>query len=286
MGGELTPSHSGAAAPELGDGYRTRPGTAMVGPYSVHQMDDFYSALERGEVKATGVMNYVQHLVAAQRCPKAAVVVDVCCGRGLQLPVLYCYAPQVSRYIGLDIAEDNLREARQRVADLEREHGQAFPVDLVVWDVAEPWPDLPPADVMVYTSALEHLPRRQGEASLRHAAAALAPGGRLFLSTPNTTGPHPRPLQHRVHVYEWDRAELQPLLEKECGLQVEQVIGLIPSDDGELETAARSAYGDAAVVWVRDLRALLPAAFLDVVLAAALPSAAKELLYVCRRVPS
>jgi len=258
----------------------------MVGPYSVHQMDDFYSALARGEVKGTGVMNYVQHLLVALRCSEDAVVVDVCCGRGLQLPVLYRYAPHIGRYVGLDIAGGNLREAWRRVADLELEHGPAFPVDLVECDVAEPWPALPPADIVVYTSSLEHLPRAQGVASLRHAASALAPGGWLFLSTPNTPGPSPRPLQHRVHVYEWHQEELQPLLESSCGLQVEQVVGLIPPDDAELDAGLMAAYGDQAVAWARDLRATLPAAFLGVALAAAVPQVARELLYVCRRASS
>lgn len=281
----MTPVSTAGTGQELGEAYRTRRGTAMVGPYSVHQMDDFYAALARGEVKASGVMNYAQHLLAAQRCPEAAVVVDVCCGRGLQLPVLYRYAPTIARYIGLDIAEDNLREAQRRVEGLERVYGRLFPVELLACDVAQPWPTVPAADVVVYTSSLEHLPRELALASLHHAAAALAPDGRLFLSTPNTPGLPPRPLQHRVHVYEWNQPELQPLLEDECGLEVEQVIGLIPPGVNTLDTELRAAYGPGAVEWARDLRSLLPEAFLDVVLAAALPSASRELLYVCRRSP-
>ncbi len=50
----------------------------MIGPYSVNQMDDFYDALLTGEVKLTGVMNYVQRLFIAERCPAG-------CGSGRRL---------------------------------------------------------------------------------------------------------------------------------------------------------------------------------------------------------
>ena len=66
--------------------FGTRPGTPMIGPYSVNQMDDFYVALARGEVKATGIMNYLQRLFIAERVRPGDRIVDVCCGRGLQLP--------------------------------------------------------------------------------------------------------------------------------------------------------------------------------------------------------
>src|SRR6266545_2248308 len=126
--GDAVSAPADATAVELDERYRTRPGTPMVGPYSVNQMDNFYAALA--------------------------------------------------------------------------EH-----------DVAHPWPDDTVGfDIAVYTSALEHLPRDLAVASLRHTTAALRPGGWLFLSTPNTPGGPPRPLQHRVHVYEWNTDELMPVL--------------------------------------------------------------------------
>jgi SAM-dependent methyltransferase len=261
---------------------RTRPGTPMVGPYSVNQMDDFYAALARGEVKPTGVMNYMQHLLIAQQCPAGAHVVDVCCGRGLQLPVLYRYAPQICTYAGLDIAAANLAEARQRIAGLNDVYGCPFPVWLIECDVAAPWPDLPPADVIVYTSALEHLPREAGIASLRNAAAVLGSGGRLFLSTPNTLGDPPRRLQHRVHVYEWHRDELMPVL-ADAGLHVEELIGLLPPAPADLARALIARHGPGAGALYERLRACVPAPFADVVACAGAPEVATELLYVCRR---
>ena len=277
---------------EVGSGsgdqpWRTRPGTPMIGPYSVHQMDDFYAALAIGQVKPTGVMNYLQRLYIAERVPAGARVVDVCCGRGLQLPVLYRYAPAASSYVGLDISPENLAEAETRITHLDHAHaGRPFPIQLHCHDAAAPWPDgLGLFEVAVYTSALEHLPAAEGRASLRHVADHLVAGGRLYLSTPNTSntpGPHPRPLQHRVHVYERHSAELLPLLAA-VGLTVLDQVGLLPPDPEQLADALTARYGPGAAAWYRDLTARVPDALLGPITAAAIPQVASEVLYVCER---
>jgi SAM-dependent methyltransferase len=256
----------------------------MIGPYSVNQMDDFYAALAVGQVKPTGIMNYIQHLYVAERLPARARLVDVCCGRGLQLPVLYRYAPHIATYTGLDIAAANLDEARRRIRDLDRHYdGCPFELELIECDVAARWPQRLAYDAAVYTSALEHLPRPKGIASLRNTAAALTAGGRLYLSTPNTPGGPPRKLQHRVHVYEWHYDELSGVL-AEAGLEIKEVIGLLPPDSG-LDAALASLYGDGAARWYQRLRDIIPAPFLDTIAAAATPNNAAELLYVCTRRP-
>lgn len=280
MGKAVTPD-AGGRAPV----YDTRPGTPMIGPYSINQMDDFYEALRCGQVKPSGIMNYVQRLHIANRCPPGAAVVDVCCGRGLQLPVLYRYASHIDRYVGLDIASSHLAEARARVAELDRHYGgRPFDVDFIECDVARPWPDIAACQVAVYTSALEHLPREEGTSSLRYAAAALADGGTLYLSTPNTTGARPRLLQHGVHVHEWNTAELQPVLDG-AGLVLNEIIGLLPPSQERVAAALAEQFGDGAVRWYQRLREMMPAPFLDVVAAAAVPEVATEVLYVCSRAP-
>lgn len=274
--GDALKATPGKLAPE----YRTSPGTPMIGGYSVNQMDDFYAALAVGEAKPTGIMNYLQHLYVAQRCPPGARVVDVCCGRGLQLPVLYRYAPHIRSYVGLDIAPGNLEEAAERIGALDGHYDRSFEIDLIACDVADPWPELPLFDVAVYTSALEHLPREKGVASLRHTAAALARGGRLYLSTPNTPGDLPRQLQYRVHVYEWHIDELSLALDA-AGLGVEDVIGLLPPSPQQPAAALTRRFGAGAAAWYERLRQVVPAPFLDTVTAAAAPEPATELLYVC-----
>ncbi|MFP8941675.1 class I SAM-dependent methyltransferase [Streptomyces fenghuangensis] len=279
MGEALT----GRALPEQ---YRTRPGTPMIGPYSTNQMDDFYTALFTGHAKPSGIMNFLQHQYIAERCGPGARVADVCCGRGLQLPVLYRAAPHIASYAGLDISPGNLAEAAATAERLDAHYGQRpFPIAWHETDVSRPWPDgLPRFDVMVNTSAFEHLPRERGVASLHHMAAALADEGRLYLSTPETPGPPPRPLQHRVHVYEWNRAELEPELNA-AGLEVVEVVGLLPAGEEQVASALADRFGPGADALYRRLVEVVPEAFVSAVSAAAVPEAASELLYVCRRRP-
>jgi SAM-dependent methyltransferase len=269
----------------LGEAYRTRPGTPMIGAYSVHQMDDFYAALGRGEVRPTGIMNYLQRLFIAERIRPGEKMVDVCCGRGLQLPVLYRYRPDLGEYAGLDISPDNLTEARRRLDALDAGSPARFPVVFYEIDVSQPWPQLERFDVAVYTSALEHLPREAGIASLRHTAAALASAGRLYLSTPNTPGPPPRKLQHRVHVYEWSHEELTAVLD-EVGLKIEQTVGILsPPTPQATEDAVVRRFGAEAAVLYRRMREHAPAALLGPVVSTALGEDAAEVLYVCSRRP-
>jgi SAM-dependent methyltransferase len=261
----------------------TRPGTPMIGPYSVHQMDDFYAALASGEIKPSGVMNCAQHLYVAQHCPPGASVVDVCCGRGLGLPLLYRYAPTIGAYLGLDISPANLSQAAELDAGLQTRCGPMFPVRLFQCDVAQSWPaETADADVVIYTAALEHLPRAQGAASLAHAAAALAADGVLYLSTPITPGRPPRLLQYGVHVYEWDADELRAVL-VECGLRVADQIGLLAPDPATVAAGLVQRFGPGAGRWYARLRDTVPDAFLATVAAAALPELAAEVMFVCRR---
>ncbi|WP_197519571.1 class I SAM-dependent methyltransferase [Pseudonocardia sp. HH130630-07] len=258
------------------DPSRTRPGTPMTGPYSTAQMDDFYAALGAGQVKTTGVMNLMQHLLVAERCRPGDDLVDVCCGRGLALPLLRRYCPGLGSYTGIDISDTNLDEAS---------HGRdcaEFPVVFHQADVAAEWPVTGPFDVAVYTSALEHLPYERGLASLRRTADALADGGRIFLSTPNTPGPAPRPLQHRVHVYEWSHEEVVAGL-RDAGFDIDrlEVIGLLPPDTPVMRGALRARYGVGAALLYDQMLQRCPSALLDPVISTGLGEAAGEVLYVC-----
>ncbi len=271
---------------ELGEECRTRPGTPMIGPYSVNQMDDFYAALATGEVKPTGIMNYLQRLLITERCRAGDRVLDACCGRGLQLPVLYRYRPDLHSYVGLDISPDNLAEARARQAELDAVADRQFAIGFYQCDVAERWPEIDQVDVAVYTSALEHLPRERGIVSLRHTAAALSPEGRLYLSTPNTPGEPPRKLQHRVHVYEWSHQELTTVLD-EVGLVVHEIVGILPPlAQDKTEAAVAERYGSGAAAFYRRMRDFAPEALLGPVAATALGEAATEVLYICSRRPA
>lgn len=269
----------------LGDGYRTHPDTPMVGVYSANQMDDFYAALATGEVKPTGIMNYLQRLLITDRCRPGDRVVDVCCGRGLQLPVFYRYRPDLASYVGLDISPDNLAEAADRHTALDAAMPREFSIEFHQCDVAEPWPAIGEFDIAIYTSALEHLPRELGVASLRNTAEALAATGQLYLSTPNTPGPPPRKLQYHVHVYEWSHEELVGVLD-EAGLVVDDLVGILPPTPDTVEAAIARRFGPQAVEFYRHMREFVPDALLGPVVATALGDTAIETLYICSRKPA
>ena len=261
----------------------TRPGTPMTGPYSVNQMDDFYAALAAGQVKPTGIMNYIQRLFIAERCGPGARVIDVCCGRGLQLPVLYRYAPHIACYLGLDITQAHLDEARARAAELDDAHGaRPFEISLAQCDVAGAWPPCLPADVIIYTSALEHLPRDAGAASLRHAAGHSPTEGRCTF--PRRTPPAIRRACSSMACTSMSgkTANCGAVLAG-TGLTVTDAIGLLPPLPQTTVQILARQYGPGAADWYTRLAQTIPEPFLATVSAAALGPAAAEIMYVCQR---
>ena len=196
--------------------------------YSTSQMDDFYVALASGTAKLSGVMNYIQHLFVAERCSqvKRPAILDACCGRGLLIPLLKQYSPCAALYVGVDICLDNLRCVKELA--LRGDHcPPSFPVALINGDITEACHFINRTfDVVVYTSALEHLTQDAAVTSIQSVAHLLDPLGTLFLSTPNTPRTDPPSVQYKVHVYEWHRSDLLEVL-NECGLTVTEEIGLI-----------------------------------------------------------
>lgn len=100
--------------------------------------------------------------------PPGATVVEFGCGTG---GITRLLAPHAARVFAMDLSQAMLARAQTR--------DYACPVEWRVHDVTEPWPVSAPADLVVGTLVLEHLPDLGPV--LAHAAAALAPGGRLWL---------------------------------------------------------------------------------------------------------
>jgi ubiquinone/menaquinone biosynthesis C-methylase UbiE len=254
-------------------------------PYSSSQMDNFYHAFARGRIKTSSVMNYLQHLSIAERCHPGDWVLDVCCGRTLQVPLLKQVVPTLGGYVGVDISQENLQEASE-VMRYGDEELPSFPCELVRGDVTTDLLRLNRLfDIVIYTSALEHMEKAAGIASLEQVHQVLHPRGVLYLSTPNTPGSSPKSLQYHVHIYEWSREELERVLSR-IGFTVIACYGLLPPAETAVITAALGVrFGIGALRWFEELRQVIPAPFLGPVVAAALPEVATELLYVCRRQP-
>jgi 2-polyprenyl-3-methyl-5-hydroxy-6-metoxy-1,4-benzoquinol methylase len=110
----------------------------------------------------------LEHVVAGER------VLDVGCGEGW-------FAVELARagaaVVGIDVAEEPLRRARERGAGLCPE------LDLRLVDADGPWPvDDAGFDVVWAGETIEHVADTAGW--LSQARRVLRPGGRLLLSTP------------------------------------------------------------------------------------------------------
>lgn len=242
-------------------------------------MDNFYQTLSHGLVKPSGIMNYIQHLYIAEKCQNFAKVLEVCCGRGLILPLLNRYGKNIQQYVGLDLSSENLKEAKKE-KQLRCEHlyfeceflqGNAIYLSNLLKDKF---------DAVIYTSSIEHMEKDDGVKSIEEIAKVLYKGGYLFLSTPRTK--RQQKIQYRVHIYEWDYEEVRECLAKN-NFEIVEEIGLLPPNDLGCEKLLEEKFGKGAGKWLEDLRAKLPEAFISTIMAASIPESSKEILYICKK---
>jgi ubiquinone/menaquinone biosynthesis C-methylase UbiE len=252
---------------------------------TTYQMRNFYRQLGDGFFTNLDVMNCIQHLRAVQMMRPGWDVLDVCCGRGLLLPLIRWYRKNIGEYVGVDICEKNVREAQTRTAykSIDHEMYYEFAHRWVICNVAEMSRHLPPDyfDFAVYTSSIEHMHKDAGEQSLRECAKVMKDGATLFLSCPNT--PEDKDgydTQYAAHVYEWKLSELREAL-NDAGFAIEREYGLVI---GKRQLAhAVSRLGAQTRLLLEPLVEYLPNEFLTAVLAAPFPEASKEVLLIARK---
>lgn len=185
---------------------------------TTYQMRNFYRQLADGYFSPLDVFNYIQHhWIASRLVNDGARVLDVCCGRGLMLPLLRYHA-KPSAYVGIDIEPKNAVWAQgKRVTDgKDVDDGYyEFTTELVVGNVAEmatlirDQATVQEFDLIVYTSSIEHMHPDAGMQSLRECRAVAAQGARMIVTCPNTPeGQDGYDTRYRAHVYEWKRSEL------------------------------------------------------------------------------
>jgi SAM-dependent methyltransferase len=254
---------------------------------TTYQMRNFYSQLRDGYFTDLDVMNYCQHLQVARWAAKqpGAWVLDVCCGRGLLLPLLRYHAKGIGGYVGVDIAPQNAVWRTKRVTDgqpIEADY-YPFPARFVESDVADMAQPLGAQrfQLIVYTSALEHMQPATGQASLVACRQVAAPGARLLLTTPRTDEQADGyDARYRAHVYEWKRSELLAGLDAAGWRVVDQWGLVIPR---HALRAAAAKVGAAGLV--ARLERAIPVEFLTPVLAPLFPEAATELAIVAEPKP-
>lgn len=197
---------------------------------TTYQMRNFYQQFHDGFFTALDVMNYIQHHTVVRMVKKGERVLDMCCGRGLLLPMLRYYAKEIESYTGIDIQPSNATFRTKRVNDNKPISGDYYPfrVSYVEGNVAEMTTKFKKAffSFIVYTSSIEHMHPDLGLKSLYEAREVAQHGAILYLSCPNTPEDQDGyDTQYAAHVYEWKRSEIEAGL-KESGWDLADVYGI------------------------------------------------------------
>jgi len=202
---------------------------------TTYQMRNFYEQLGDGYFSGLDVMNYIQHQTVVRMAKREDRILDMCCGRGLLLPLLRYERPEIESYTGIDIQASNAIWRKRRVTDSKPITKGYYPFRtfFVQGNVSNMSELLPNQyfDYIVYTSSIEHMHPDDGLKSLYEAHKVAKPGARMFLSCPNTPeDQNGYDTHYAAHVYEWKRSELERGL-TESGWKIEDVYGVYMSPD-------------------------------------------------------
>ena len=181
---------------------------------TTYQMRNFYMQMRDGFFTNLDVMNYIQHFKAVQMMNKDDVVLDVCCGRGLLLPMMRYYAKNIKEYIGVDIEPKNIQSKYKNICNNKKINPDThypFKTKWVISNVADMSKKIKTkVSFIVYTSSIEHMHKDHGEQSLAECAKLLQKGGKMLISCPNTPeGQDGYDTRYKAHVYEWKLKELK-----------------------------------------------------------------------------
>jgi len=253
---------------------------------TTYQMRNFFRQLGDGFFSSLDVMNYIQHLVAVDRMRSKQRVLDVCCGRGLLLPLIR-WSKKSVEYVGVDISEKNLKEqarwsGNKNISDEGLEY-YSFPIRQVVCSCEEMSSKLEHKsfDCVIYTSAIEHMQKEVGYRSLENCFELMKDDGWMFLSCPNTQDKtDPYDTQYAAHVYEWGLGELREALDK-VGFEVTEEYGLVGKvRDFEKFMGTQSAEEQDLY---RRFKNYLPSKFLMAFMPILYPEGAAEVLLICKK---
>lgn len=252
---------------------------------TTYQMRNFYTQFKDGFFSNLDVMNYIQHFTVAHMAKKEMNVVDVCCGRSLMLPLLRYYAKDINSYVGVDICKTNIKEAMKgaskKLTPQELKTYYPFNVKWILSNVAEMSKKIPAkyANLVIYTSALEHMHKDMGAQSLKECYKIMKNNSIMFLSCPNTPG-NGYNTQYRAHVYEWGYDELKQELNT-IGFKIVQEVGLVM---GAKEMNNFYAKQPRPIQeYFNKLKAYMPTTWLTAVASIPFPKASKEILFICRK---
>ena len=255
---------------------------------TTYQMRNFYMQFRDGFFSNLDVMNYIQHHAVALMAKKGMNVVDVCCGRSLVLPLLRYYAKDINSYTGVDICETNIREAKRGASakvlkeeDLEEYY--PFKVDWILSNVAEMSNHIEKgfADLVIYTSALEHMHKDVGTQSLIECNKIMNKDSVMFLSCPNTPG-NGYETQYAAHVYEWGYDELKEKL-NELGFEIINEVGLVMKVKKMKEFFSSDKVSKDMKDFYNRMSLYMPSAWLSSIVSIPYPKESDEILFVVKK---
>jgi 2-polyprenyl-3-methyl-5-hydroxy-6-metoxy-1,4-benzoquinol methylase len=251
---------------------------------TTYQMRNFYRQLGDGFFSSLDTMNYIQHHQIAKWCKKGYRVLDVCCGRGLLLPLLRYLSPDIASYTGVDIEPRNAIWQKQRVTDNKPLTPNYYPfaTRFVEANVAEMAQQVGEQvfDIIVYTSAIEHMNPDLGLASLVECRKLSKPGTMLVLTCPNTPPDQDGyATQYAAHVYEWKEAELREGLQG-AGFRVVTEYGLLI----DRKTLSQEAERLGFLPLLERVEKFVPPEWYLPVFATMFPKQSKEIGFVCQAV--
>lgn len=180
---------------------------------TTYQMRNFYRQLGDGFFSVLDTMNYIQHQYVVYQAKKGDKILDVCCGRGLLLPMLRYNRKNIYSYTGVDIKPSNAIWTEKRVTDnkpIDKDY-YPFKTRFVCSNVKDMAEKLLPENYtfVVYTSSIEHMQKDAGLQSLYEIRKVSLSGTRIILTCPNTPeNKDGYDTQYAAHIYEWKRSEL------------------------------------------------------------------------------
>lgn len=255
---------------------------------TTYQMRNFYNQFRDGFFSNLDVMNYIQHHAVALMAKKGMNVVDVCCGRSLVLPLLRYYSKGINSYTGVDICETNIREAKRGASakvlkeeDLEEYY--PFKTNWILSNVAEMSNHIEKgfADLVIYTSALEHMHKDVGTQSLIECHKIMNKDSVMFLSCPNTPG-NGYETQYAAHVYEWGYDELKEKLD-ELGFEIINEVGLVMKVKKMKEFFNSDKVSKDMKDFYNRMSLYMPSAWLSSIVSIPYPKESDEILFVVRK---
>lgn len=250
---------------------------------TTYQMRNFFRQLADGVASELDVFSYMQHAYAADLCKTNHRVLDVCCGRGLILPFLRYRKNIPSLYCGVDICKDNVVWAEgfdpRRGSKVVKDWG--FECRFVEADVSEMVTsfdanDLKSFDLIVYTSAIEHMHPDAQRKSLVECEKLARGSGLLYLTCPVTEeSQNGYDCQYAAHVYEPTINELSGWL-GDAGWHIGRKIGLVTKTTRVNEILS----GNQKDIFDK-LKKLMPREQLLPTIATLFPECATEMAFVC-----